>query len=156
VKETENGEWEGVVFGPIRSIKFLAALGLMDGLTTSRKPNPPNRQALAYVLLWQYALCVPMLIAYVTLFLAIIQSVRPRSLLAGWLAGRRWIGLGFLRSERATLAMSANTFTLVGGTLAFFGVINISTHTHMYTTGVPGVSGGALLLLVLDPSFGDQ
>lgn len=35
-----------------------------------------SRQALAYVLLWQYALCVPMLIIMVTLFLAIISSVR--------------------------------------------------------------------------------
>ena len=43
-----------------------------------------RKQALAYVLLWQYALCIPVLILSVTLFLAIIQSVR-RALFWAWI-----------------------------------------------------------------------
>lgn len=44
---------------------------------SKRDTHNAQTQALAYVLLWQYALCIPMLILNVTLYLAIIKQAYP-------------------------------------------------------------------------------
>jgi len=78
--------WAGFELGMFVGTPVLSLVVLLDAAVPTAQNvvmlilvhgKAEHGHALAYVILWQYALCIPMLILNVTLYLAIIRAVYP-------------------------------------------------------------------------------
>lgn len=60
------------LFPLIYHIYLLTYLNVCIYLPTSSSSSPPAPQALAFVILWQYAVAIPFLIFFVAIFLSLV------------------------------------------------------------------------------------